>query len=90
MTANLVYHRAVDLMEAELGDELVALQPEQGSCFGFNGVATTVWRKLASPRTFAELRDSLLAEYDVGEEQCTRELEELLQELEGYGLIVSS
>ena len=51
-----MYRRAIDLMEAELGDELVALDPKAGECFGFNGVATSVWRILEEPRSFEQLR----------------------------------
>ena len=82
-----VYKRAIDLMEAELGDELVALDPEAGECFGFNSVATTVWRELKQPKTFNQLRDVLLSEYDVDEAQCSRELSELLTDLTSKGLV---
>ena len=74
-------------MEAELGDELVALNPQEGECFGFNEVATSVWRQLAQPRTFEQIRDALLAEYDVGEKQCSIELLELLDHLTAKGLV---
>ena len=75
------YQRAVNLLEAELGDELVALSVEDGNCFGFNSVAASVWRALDAPRTFTELQDRLLAEYDVSPEQCASELQELLGDL---------
>ena len=81
------YRRAISLMEAGIGDELVALDPDKGSCFGFNDVATWVWRRLERPASFAQLRDGLLAEYDVSEEQCTNELEALLGDLVERGLI---
>ncbi|HEX8840822.1 MAG TPA: PqqD family protein [Sphingomicrobium sp.] len=68
-------------MEADIGNELVALDPEAGNCFGFNEVATSVWRSLEQPKTFDELRDELLREYDVGSEQCSRELQMLLEDL---------
>jgi hypothetical protein len=74
-------------MEAELGDELVALDPDGGKCFGFNNVAASVWRHLEAPKTFDQLRDALLQEYDVGLEQCTRELRELLDDLSEKGLV---
>ena len=48
---DVTYQRATELLEADLGDELVALDQAQGQCFGFNGVATSVWRLLASPRS---------------------------------------
>ena len=38
------YERAAQLLEADLGDELMALDVEGGTCFGFNAVATGVWR----------------------------------------------
>ena len=76
-------------MEAQLADELVALDPRAGECFGFNSVATSVWRELEQPRSFEEIRDALLDQYEVDPEQCSRELEELLRDLSAKGLIVS-
>ena len=84
------YKRAVHLMEAELGDELVALDPAGGQCFGFNSVATSVWHQLTGPQTFEQLRNALLEEFDVGPEQCGRELQELLDDLCARGLITAS
>ena len=80
------YKRAMNLMEAELGDELVALNADVGSCFGFNSVATSVWRNLEEPKTFDELRDRLLDEYEVDPEQCGNELRELLGTMSDMGL----
>jgi len=84
------YRRATDLMEANLGDELVALDPKGGECFGFNSVATSVWRELRQPKSFDQLREVLLVEYDVDPEQCTRELRELLDDLFAKGLVKSA
>ena len=85
-----VYKRAKDLMEAELGDELVALDPDGGDCFGFNTVATSVWRQLQQPRTLEELRDSLLQEYEVDKQRCAIELQELLDDMSARGLIATT
>ena len=84
-----VYKRCVDLMEADLGEELVALEPDGGNCFGFNEVATWIWRHLDQPATFEQLRDGLLSEYDVTKEQCTLELQALLEDLEAKQLIAT-
>jgi hypothetical protein len=84
-----VYRRAVDLLEADVNDELVALDPKQGNCFGFNPVAKDVWRKLEQPRSFGELRSELLAEYDVTDEECTLQLRDLLDHLIVKGLITT-
>lgn len=81
------YQRAAMLMEAEVGDEVVGLDPQNGSCFGFNSVAASVWRALVEPHTFAELRDGLLEEYDVELADCTAELKSLLDDMTAKGLI---
>jgi hypothetical protein len=85
----IVYERAKSLMEAELGDELVALDPAGGECFGFNDVATAIWRLLETPRSFADLTRSLIAEYDVEPAQCEADVEDLLAVLVKRGLICS-
>jgi hypothetical protein len=79
--SDVTYERAVDLMEAELGDELVALNIESGNCFGFNSVATSVWRALARPQSFIEIKSLLLEEYDVPEAVCTDALSGLLDDM---------
>lgn len=82
-----MFQRSVELLEADINDELVALEPNKGSCFGFNAVAKDVWRKLEHPRSFEELREELLNEYDVSENQCTEELRELLKQMSDSKLI---
>jgi hypothetical protein len=85
--SNEIYQRSVELLEADLNDELVALEPERGACFGFNAVAKDVWRKLAQPRSFDELQSELLAEYDVSDSDCARDLRELLDQMTNAKLI---
>lgn len=81
------YVRTTKVLEADLGDELVALDVEGGACFGFNPVATNVWRLLDSPKSFDELRATLLSQYEVSSEQCSEELNDLLGSLIDHGLI---
>ena len=85
--SEVVYKRATQLLEAELGEELVAIDPQEGSCFGFNEVAALVWRQLERPQSFNELRQALLAKYRVDTEQCTQELDELMRDLVEKGLV---
>ena len=84
---DLVYRRSAQLLEAEINDELVALEPNQGACFGFNSVATDVWRKLEQPQSFGEIKRTLLAEYDVSEEQGASELRQLVEQMREAKLI---
>ena len=81
------YERAKALREAELGDELVALDPEDGNCLGFNSVAASVWTLLAQPKTFDLLRDDVMEKYEVDAATCERDLRDLLADLEARGLV---
>lgn len=81
------YVRAKELLEAELGDELVALDVGGGDCFGFNSVAADIWRLLEQPREFRELHLALAGKYDVDIEQCAAELRSCLADLEAQGLV---
>lgn len=74
-------------MEAQLGDELVALDVRSGASFALNEVGASVWRSLSEPKSFEELRDKLLGDYQVPFEQCTRDLNELLDDLAEKGLV---
>jgi hypothetical protein len=84
---NDTYYRTANLLEAELGDEIVALDADSGICFGFNDVASTVWRLLEHPKTEDELRSALEAQYEVQPDQCRSELAELLQALVEKGIV---
>lgn len=82
-----VFRRATKLMEANVADDIVALDPEMGLCFSFNEVAADVWRFLSAPRSFEELKAHLLARYDVDESECSAQLRELLSDMCFQGLI---
>ncbi|HYD54491.1 MAG TPA: PqqD family protein [Gemmatimonadaceae bacterium] len=72
----------------ELADELVVLSLQTGEYYGLNPVSASVWSMLASPRTVAELRDGLLAEYaGVSPEECEQQLMELLEEMRGLKMV---
>lgn len=82
-----VIRRRIELMEAELDDEIVGLDLEQGTCFGFNATATTVWKQLEQPATRSQLLETLLREYDVEAPACEAELDLLLADLTERGMI---
>ena len=84
-----LYRRNRELLEADLGDELLALDIQGGLCFGFNEVAATVWRLLATPQSFDQLCATLRADYEVTPEDCAADLRVLLNELEEKSLIVA-
>ncbi len=75
-------------VSAELEGEAVVLNLKDGVYFGLNPVGSRVWSLLKeAPKSVAELRQAILAEYDVGDEECDRDLRSLLDALQEHGLI---
>lgn len=85
--ADWIVARRAGLSEAELDGELLGLHVERGTCYGFNGTATRIWKMIAQPTRLGALRDALVREYDVDAETCERDLRDLLRELEQDGLV---
>lgn len=75
------------LIEAEVDGELVGLHVENGTCYGFNGTATRIWALIEQPKMLGELRDALVAEFDVDPATCEQELRAVLGELAADGLV---
>jgi hypothetical protein len=87
VSEDVLVQRRVGLLEAEVDGELVALDVDQGTCYGFNATATRIWALIETPKHVSELRDALLQEFDVDAQTCETELKGLLGELEKDGLI---
>lgn len=74
-------------MEADIAEELVALDVGRDLCFGFNQQAAAVWKLLASPKSNNELVDQLIDEFDVERPDCEADVAYLLDELSRLGLV---
>jgi hypothetical protein len=70
-----------------LGDESVVLDLKQGRYFGMNDVAARVLELLEGPRSLAELKEKLVAEYDVDAARCETDLRALASRLVELGLV---
>jgi hypothetical protein len=79
--------RRSELLEAEVSGELIGLDVESGTCYGFNPTATRIWALLDTPRTLDQLCDTLTSEFQVDRESCARDVVALLRELEADGLV---
>lgn len=87
MAGDLMVRRCGEMIEAEVGGELVALHVDNGTCYGFNGTATRIWGLLEQPKRLSEIKEALLSEFEVDPATCEAELRELLDELAADGLV---
>ena len=76
-----------DLVTADLGEEIAILYLENGVYYGLDAVGARIWDLIQDPKRVGEVRDSILAEYDVEPDRCKSELLDLLEELASQGLV---
>lgn len=72
---------ASNLLASNVSGEAVILSPKSGVYYGLNKTGASIWNWLQQPKKVAELRELLLAEYEVTPERCDRDLQEILQQL---------
>lgn len=82
-----VYQASSAHLYSEIGSESVILDLQSGTYYGLNETGNQIWQWLQKPKTFSELSKLILDEYDVPIEEAIGDLQNLLQEMVGAGLI---
>lgn len=90
LSLETVVARRPGLLEAQIDNEIVALNVESGICYGLNPVGARVWKLIEEPARIGDVCDKLLTEYIVEPDTCRREVLELVEELMSEGLILVS
>lgn len=75
------------VLARHVGDETVILDLASGTYFGLDAVGARIWQLVSDGMSFAEIRDVMLAEYDVSLADIERDIAALAANLQSYGLI---
>lgn len=67
--------------------EAVILHLDNGVYYGLNEVGTRIWQLAQEPRTVARIVDIVSEEFEVGRDECARDVEDLLDALVARGLV---
>jgi hypothetical protein len=81
LTDDTILVASGDQVSSDLGEETVLLQLKSKTYYGLPGVAGKIWEQLQEPVSVGDLRESLLARYDVEPERCEKELADLLHQM---------
>jgi Coenzyme PQQ synthesis protein D (PqqD) len=76
-----------DVISQEVSGETVLLDLESENYFGLDEVGTRIWQLIKETNDLQAIYRTLLAEYDVSEDRLQQDLENLLGEVAGLGLI---
>lgn len=77
-----------DILHQELGGETVLLNLVNEHYFGLDPVGSRIWQVLGETGRAPAVVETLLAEYDVDEATLRADVERLIGELAGAGLVV--
>jgi hypothetical protein len=76
-----------DVLFHELEGEAVLLNVENGKYYGLDEVGTRVWRLLTEGNSLPAVVRILVQEYDVDSDRLAADLQALVAELAGQGLL---
>jgi len=82
------YRRNKQILDGELDDNQVMMHLEKSKYFGLNPVGKRIWELIEQPKSYDELIQILLTEYEVSAEQCTQEVQAFLNKAIHYNIVV--
>ncbi len=74
-------------VSCRVGDEATILNLRNGAYYGLNPVGARVWDLIQQPKTVADLRDTLISEYDVDPARLESDILELVTQLSENKLV---
>jgi hypothetical protein len=83
----MVVRKTGDWRAAKVGDELVMMSAEKGSCIGLSEVGARIWELIETPQDVDAVCAQLQTEYEVSAETCRAEVNSFLDELAQHGAI---
>ena len=87
ITGRSVVVAAKDQVATELAGEVVILDLKSEMYYGLNAVGARIWALIQEPTSPDQIRDTILAEYEVEPERCEGDILALLQDMAARGLV---
>jgi hypothetical protein len=87
MNLDSIVYVQPDQVSCQLGDEHVILGLNAGVYFGLNPLGSFIWKSMTGAKPVRDIRDAVLAQYDVTPERCERDLFDLLSRLSAERLV---
>ena len=87
MNLNQTITLSAEVISQEVSGETVLLDLESENYFGLDEVGTRIWQLIKESGDLQAIYNTLLDEYEVEEQRLQTDLEALLGEIAGLGLI---
>jgi len=89
VSSSSIYSRTADVIEADVGGEIVLLHTQNWQYFEFDRVGAAIWNLLESPASLDALVGSLTEKFEVAPDQCREETKAFLDEMVSRGLVTA-
>jgi hypothetical protein len=87
ITLNSIVSIADEQISSDLAGEAIILDLKSGVYYSLDLIGARIWELMEVPRKVSELVEILVAEYEVSQTQCLRDVTVLLTDLEANNLI---
>lgn len=87
LTETSVIAAGEEVVSCDLAGGAALLDLRSSTYYSLNAVGSEIWGLVKEPRAVADIRDELLARYDVDPARCYDDLVALLRKLADAGLI---
>jgi hypothetical protein len=87
MTLDSIIQVSPHQVSCDLGGEAAILNLRTGRYYSLDPVGAAIWKLIEQPRTVADIRDAILARFEVETERCELDLFQLFEKLAAGGLI---
>jgi hypothetical protein len=86
------YRKDPSIVFREIGGEVILVPIRQnvgdlGSIYTLDETAAFIWELIDGQRSVREIRDEIVGEFEVEEEEAEQDLLELLEQLESFGAV---
>ena len=82
-----LWSRCRDVVDAEVQNETVLMSVRTGRYIFMNSTASAIWRALERPGTIQTVSAAMIERFDVDDDECRRQVRELLQRLESAQMV---
>ena len=75
------------MLTAEVDKQIVMMDIESGRYLGLDDIGSVMWQRLETPRTFGELIDGLVADYDADRSVIGDDVRKLLLDMAAHDMV---
>lgn len=84
---HIVKRKHEQLLANNVGNETVIMDLQSGNYISLNATGSVIWKHIEQPVTVDNLVDTLLKQYAVSREHCSKDVLEYLNQMQEQGII---